>query len=121
MTTPLDAILVGEALGLIATYGTYMEFTVPAPTYDRTTGSVSGSGASVVRKASPPLAYSLRYADSDVVRRGDARIYVAASGLTFTPDLNTKVVHDSVTWRVVDVNRLYSGDDLAAYELQVRR
>lgn len=121
--TILDDALVPAVSDLLTNIvGTDMTFTVPSGTFDPTTNSLSGeSDDPKVWKASPPAPASIKYVETGVVQAGDLEIIVAASGITFTPVVNTKVEFDSTTWRVVHLDEIKSGDDTCAYVMHLRR
>jgi len=123
MTTALDTTLSAVALDLIDTLGTDMVFEVPGATvYDPAERrQVRQSPTNVTRKASPPLQYASQLIDNSVVRRDDAQIFIAQSGLTFTPVEGMKVTHAGLDWHMVSASPMYSGDDIAAWECQLRR
>jgi len=120
--TDLDNALVPVSLDLINSFGKDGTFTVKdSEAYDPSTGVVSVTTSTVVIKMSPPTPYERRYINGDLVKAGDTEVLIAASGLTFTPDEGQKVEFDSETWNVVSVGRLYSGESIAVYRLQLRR
>jgi hypothetical protein len=123
MATELDTLILPKVLELIGRYGKLVSFSV-------TTGATQNAGAGTVTggtttahsvKASPPYPYESRYIDGDLVLVGDSRLYLAGSGLAFTPAPGQVVTIDSAKWRVVRVNPIYSGELVAAWEVQVRR
>ncbi|MEK9721879.1 MAG: hypothetical protein VW405_00160, partial [Rhodospirillaceae bacterium] len=68
--------------------------------------------------------YEKRYVDGDVVKVEDAMTLVSAEDVaaaSFTPAQGQTVTFDSVSWDVVSVKVHRSGDQVAAYELQLRR
>lgn len=121
-TTALDDRLVPRALDTIDRYGKKVVFTViGTATYDPATGAVTESGKKTyTKKVSPPGAYLDRYVDGDLIRRGDLRCIIAASGLEFTPVNGLQVDFDSKVFRVMSVKPIYSGEQVAVYELQLR-
>ena len=123
MTTALDTKLATKALALINKIGTNMVFEVPTSSYydPLQQKQVTQTPSNVTRKASPPLAYSSRLTQGRTVRRDDAQIFLAQSGLTFTPVEEMKVTHAGLTWHIVQADPLYSGDDIAAWDIQLRR
>ena len=123
MTTSVDTKLAAATLSLLDTLGTNMVFVVPTSSYydPATQTQVVKTPTNVPRKASPPMQYSSRLIAEGVVRRDDAQIFIAASGLTFTPVEGMKLTHAGLTWNMVTASPLYSGDDVAAWECQIRR
>ncbi len=121
MPTALDLELLPEVLALIAEVGIATAITENDGTYDPATGATSGTPTSHTVTATPPLDYDVKFIDGDVVRVGDTYLYVAGSGLGFTPKPGFSVVTGGRTWRVVAVRDLRSGEQTAAWELQLRR
>ena len=125
MATPLDARIPATVLRLLKKYGQDATFVVPSvKTYNPTTGATTESGdVEHSEKITPPEGYAAHMTDGDVIRRGDRRTFIAASGLAFTPETDTRVLMVSGTeaWEIVAVDEIFSGESVAAYELQLRR
>ena len=121
--TALDTTLVPAALDLSDRLGKSVTFfTVGLSTYDVATGLGSEIvPTSHVRKISPPQPYSTRYIDRDLIQVGDMKCLVAASGLPFTIEKGMTVKIDDAVWKIMMCDALYSGDSIAAFELQLRR
>jgi len=123
MSTALDDKLVPKTLDIINKVGRNMDFTLPlASSYDPVTGT--GSESIVTKytvKASPPIDFEQRYIDGDSVRRGDVRIILAAKGLPFTPVPDMKITFDGINFSTIAVLPIYSGELVAAYDLQARK
>lgn len=123
MSTALDNTLTAAALRLIALYGQDAVFADPATkTYDPTTGLTSeGSVTSHTEKVTPPEPYDKRWTDSDLIQQDDVRVFLAASGLDFTPFKGQLVtLLTTEKFRIENVKPIYSGEDVAVYELQLR-
>jgi hypothetical protein len=120
MTTALDSRLVPRVLAIIDRVGTNATFKVinSGPTYSHSSRQVTQGTTDVVRKVSPPMARKF-YGESDVTRMEETVIYVAASGLSFTPIRGQQVEVASTKYRIENVVELRSGDDVAAYELGI--
>lgn len=123
MSTALDKDLVPAALEMINEFGRNMEFTDPrVSSYDPVTGTGSESICkTLTAKASPPVDYEQRYIDGDSVQRGDARIFIAASGLAFIPKRDMHVKFDTFEFKAISILPLHSGEQVAAYEVQLRK
>lgn len=121
--TALDETLVPAALALISKVGVSATFhTSGGKAYDEATRTIAEvSGADVAATISPPQPYPTRDVDGDLIRVGDAVVYLAGSGLAFEPELHGKVTVYSQEWTIAAVNALYSGAQVAAWELQLRR
>lgn len=126
MTTALDTKIRPKVTAVLAAYGTNLAFSVPGTeTYDPATGiTTEGSVTTPTVKGTPPAPYEKRYVDGDVVKVEDAMTLVSAEDVaaaSFTPAQGQTVTFDSVSWDVVSVKVHRSGDQVAAYELQLRR
>lgn len=123
MPTALDDKLVPKTLAIINKVGRNMDFTLPlASSYDPATGTGTESiNTTYTVKASPPIDFEQRYIDGDSVRRGDVRIILAASGLPFTPVPDMKIKFDNIDFSTIAVLPIYSGELIAAYDLQARK
>ena len=123
MATALDTKLVPKVLTLLNKVGTDYTFQVPATlVYDPTTQETTkGSPSDVTIKGSPPLNFRSQMVDGSLVRRDDMQVFIAASGLTFTPVEGMRVANGSLQFNTVSANPIRSGDDVCAWELQLRR
>lgn len=117
MVTPLDTTLVSAALTLIETLGTNATFFIPGnQTYDAANQEVvEDLPSETIRKISPPE-YLNRVIDGRVITI--VRFFLAASGLTFTPKEKMVVQHNGKKFTLENIKVLWSGDQIAAYELQ---
>lgn len=124
MTTELDTELIPAVFDCIEEFGKSISFvteTTPG-VYSALTGETTGEVEStVVRKVTPPEAANERFIDGDVVKRGDLVTFVAAKDLTFTVINGMKILFDGDTFKVVQVTKIYSGDDVALIQIFIRR
>lgn len=120
--TRLDDIIVPKVLEVLTTYGTDAVFTVPATkTYDADTGvTTEGTTTDHTVKASPPSVVR-EFQGGTVIATDRSEIYIPASGLEFTPKTSMTVTIAGGTWKIVAIEELRSGDDLAAYRIEIRR
>lgn len=123
MATPLDNVLPAKVVEILAKYGKTVTWTVSTGgTVDASAGKIVGATETPhTVKVSPPEPYTSRFIDGDVILAGDAKVVLAAQSLAFTPAAGQKLTIDGEVWRVVAVNRQYSGELVAAWEAQVRR
>lgn len=123
MPTSLDKELLPAVLEIINEVGRDMDFSFPlASSYDPVTGTGSESICkTLTAKVSPPIDYEKRHIDGDSVKRGDSRIFLAAKGLVFTPVVDMGVEFDSISFKAISVLPIYSGEQVAAYEVQLRK
>ena len=56
-----------------------------------------------------------------LVREGDKKITIAASGLTFTPKAGDKFTVDSVVFEVLNTRQTYSGELIALFDIHGRK
>lgn len=122
MVTALDLTLPATALAVLTEFGKNVTFSVTSGgTNSPSTGAVTGATTTTYTVKAYPYPYEARYVDGDVVQVGDAKLILAASGLAFTPAPGQSVTIDAAVWRVIAANAIYSGELVAAWELQVRR
>ena len=123
--TDLDTRLIPRVLELITKYGKDVTFkTFPSATYTPTTGKTTpGAETDYSEKVTPPEPYEDKFIDGEIVQIGDCRVYLAASGLAFTPEKGMEVEFDAegITWRIVRIMPVYTGESIAMYGLQLRR
>ena len=123
MATALDKKLVPKVLSIINRVGRNMDFSFPlAKSYDPATGAGSESiFKTVTAKASPPIDFEQRYVNDDSVKRGDVKIFLAAKNLSFTPIIDMEVKFDGISFKAIAVLPIYSGEQVAAFEVQLRK
>lgn len=120
--TELDDVMVPAALELIDELGKLLTFTPPTGTYIPGGGEKTGEApAPFARKAAPPTAYEKSLATGAFIQEGNTLTFVAASGLTQLPALGWKVDVDGETWTATRVTAIYSGEDIALYEVELER
>lgn len=118
----LDTELRAIALELIADFGKAVTVRAKAgEAYDPTTRIAVATPTDVSAQISPPEPFREALVDGDTVQLGDARCFLAASGLAYTPDTTMVVTIDSDEWTIVAVKTLYSGELPAVYELHMRK
>lgn len=122
MSTALDLRIGATAKRLIDRYGKPMLLKKPSVgDYDTATGTVTvHSTAYTVRGViRDPSVFEL---DTSSVERGDRFVMLAATGLiAAAPQPGDILTIANDDWRAVRVNSTFSGEDVAVYELQVRR
>lgn len=120
--TAFDDKMVATALRLIDKYGT--TFTVADHgifNYDPNTGSgIQTSAAPTTITAVAPFPYDQGFVDHDLIQTGDARTWVAASGLAITLKVGMIITVGPENWRVVSIRTVFSGGSVVLYELQLR-
>lgn len=119
--TALDTNLLPAILSLLDRLGkTVTVHDVPGAV-NVSTGRVSGTPDSWSVKVTPPAPVKQSLVDGDVVQTRDAAMLVAAQDIVFTPTIGQRVVVDSLSYKVVKVIPLYSGELICAYRLIARQ
>lgn len=73
-------------------------------------------------KISPPQNVEIDAIDGTLVQAGDMQTVLARQGLSNVPVANKdRLVFAGETWKIVGVDPIYSGDQVAAYTLNLRR
>lgn len=121
--TILDTKLIPKILAKVIKYGKTVDFVVPATkVHAPETGIVTETNPTTYsKKVTPPEPYIEGYAPPESIRVGDSKIYLPSSGLEFTPTRGYLVQFDSTKWRMENVNPIYTGEQIALYELQLRK
>lgn len=121
--TKLDDKLPLKAYRAIQKYGKDVIFTKAKDgLYDPDAGVVMTTGVeSNTVKVSPPQKYKASYADGETRRQAQSQLTLPAHLLTFTPTTDYQVVFDGLAFEIVDLDTVYSGDLIAAYEVFIRR
>ena len=121
--TSLDDKLLPAVLKLINDLGTPMTYEITTgKTYDpetrKSTAGTTTTHSNV--KSAPPDKYNQRFIDGDLIKQGDMVTYVAGKDAVFTPVINMKVTHQGNVYKAMNVSPIYSGDFIAAWEIQLR-
>jgi hypothetical protein len=120
MTTALDSVLAPVAAKFINQFGTTVRYTSKTlSAYNTTTGVVDETIKNAEMKA---IIDSVRRRTSET-GQGDTtkRLTMAASSFVIAPTEGDTVVLNKVSYIVDEVDSNYSGDDVATYELSLRR
>src|SRR5688572_30974090 len=102
MATAIDTRMAAVALDKIDKYGIDATFVVDAGSYSDVTGDWTPSLSNVVRKVTPPKERR-KWAENEADRKEETVVYVAASGLTFTPVCGQKVTIGGTDYAVTEV------------------
>ncbi len=66
--------------------------------------------------------YSENRVDGTLVKAGDLRLSIPARDLSVTPDIEKDTIRfGGDTWSIVNDGRVYSGEQVALHQLQIRR
>lgn len=117
----LDAVGASVAR-LIDTFGGSVVVTIPGfRSYDPVVGESPVTADTTQTVKGVVEQYSERLtAGNDTIRPGDQRVTIKAAGLTRVPQPGDAVTVNGVRHDVVQVTSIVSGDNVAAYTLQVR-
>lgn len=121
MATAMDVKMRAMALRLANKFGKSVTLTTYGDsTYDVTTGTAAPSStkSNVIKGVITRPAKS-DY-DSGTAVNGDLLFLIPAQGLNKVPDLSDKVLLDGVSWKIIDIEALYSGEQVAVYTLHMR-
>jgi hypothetical protein len=123
MTTALDTTLLTKVAEIAATYGKSVTFQdIGSSVYNPTTGKTTESSVTnYTVKVTPPAPYDLKLIDGDVIQARDVAVILPAKDLAFTPVLGMQVTIDGEVFDAVQVMLIYSGDDVCAYDIQLRQ
>lgn len=124
MTTPtrLDIRLIPKVKLLIEKYGKTVTIQRATYTYDPSTLTNTPTPLTDVEiKVTPPENYSSTEVDGDLIQADDLRVWLPSKDLDWTPAPNMHVVMDGKTFRIVQVETIYTGELIALYGLQLRR
>lgn len=121
MPTLFDNIFVPLAKQLIdATFGFSAVYRAETKTFSAATGKNSVSAVDTAVKITPPAPYDQRRIDGTIVVEGDQWIMMSsASGVV--PKGNDKMVIGGSIWMIVRIKPIVSGEQTAAYEVQLRQ
>ena len=120
MTTELDLVFVPLAKELLDEFGKTVTITDRAPvgSYNPKTGTVVDPVKnSYSIKIIPPDQMRQFYIAGDLVENGTLKSGFAAQDLPFTPVNGMTVDIDGRIWTKTEFNPIYSGDEIALYEM----
>jgi hypothetical protein len=90
--------------------------------YNRTTGVESVTEVDHEVKVSPSMGYKLSEIDGRSILRGDFRVILPAAELEVEPDpLTDLLVRGGLAYKVISAHPISSGDENAAFVLQLRK
>ncbi len=111
---PLAQQLVDDTFGFAATHRRV------ARTYDPVTGKNTESNSDTSVTITPPAPYEQRRIDGTLIQLGDQRTMISSrSGVV--PKSADLFIIGGATWQVVAVFPIVSGEQTAAYEIQLRQ
>ena len=109
-----------EILEIIVDLGTTATFQTLTGKSANTAGVVTETGGSTeTGYITPPAPYSKGYnIDKGVIARG-MECYLAASGLGFTPTPTWEMIFATKTWKILNADPVYVGDDIGLWRLEL--
>ena len=121
MPTVMDKKMRAMALRLANKFGKTVSLTTYGDsTYDVTTGTAAPSSTKTnVLKGVITRPAKADY-NSGTAVNGDLFFLIPAEGLNRVPDLSDKVLIDGVSWKIINIEAVYSGDQVAVYTLHMR-
>lgn len=120
--TALDTKLRATATGLLVKYGKSVTLTAVTPgAYNPATGQSTTSTSDTTAQAFiETYGKGEIFSSGGLVVMGDKKLTFAAADVT-KPEPGDTVTIDSVVWTVIFVDELWSGEQVAAYVVQVRK
>ena len=117
-----DATFTALAVELLAEFGAPATFKVASGgTYARASGTVPGSVYTIYADvlATPPVPREDMFRADDTLVKGSHVVWLAASGLAFTPAPGIGMTQGGAEWTVTGVKSFQPGLQVAAYALFV--
>ena len=123
MPTALDTSLRATAESLISSLGANVTLE-PAPGgFDFAAGEAYDPDPGVTLKASPPAPVTREQLDGDVVVSTDFMVLMAATtleALSKVPEVGGTINHTEGRFKILKVQPMYSGEQIAVYQVFVR-
>lgn len=117
----LDTLLRSISEDLIAQLGTTATLHTSTRSFSVATGQVTVSDVNTTVQCTPPFPYEKERIDGTIVQSGDAETLIAAKTLATAPVAEKdELTFAGIRWKVIAVNPVYSGDEVAVYVLQLR-
>lgn len=121
MTGALDTKMRAVANTLIERFGKSVQWTSYTDSVSPTTGTVDRTASSNNVTISPPIGPNSAYEPNQLLDLGEFEVMLAASAINFTPKVGDEVDIDSVTYTSIAVDSIYSGSQIAAFRVRLRR
>ena len=106
---------------IVSDKGKTVVYSVTTNTYVATTGVNTQTTTAHTVKVTPPKEPETRLVDGVLVKQGDAFVSLADFEIPFTPKTGDEITFDSETWVVIAIEKLYSGELVALWNLQIRK
>ena len=118
----LDATFRNLAVKLTNDFGGTATLETVTKTHIPATGLTSETVTTQSVKISQPEPFEIGAIDGTLVQEGDMTTLLAAKGLTNVPVANeSRLIFDTETWQITGVDPIYSGDQVAAYQMRLRQ
>lgn len=118
--TALDDRLVPRVKALIERFGKLLTFTIEETSFD------AAAGATVVNdrrlesvRCSPPAQFMIEAAGGTAKLSESLETYLPAQGLSFEPKVGMVVSFDGRDRKVLGVGKVYTGEAIAVFRLEV--
>jgi hypothetical protein len=122
MPGKLDSVMVPLAKKLVGDFGHTVTYKAITKTFAPGTGVTTNTTTSYTGVViTPPEPYKQNRINETTIKTGDVMTSVSQSAISFTPQIGDAVTLNGADWEVVAVNWVYSGEQVALYELQLRR
>ena len=121
MTGALDTKMRAVANTLIERFGKSVQWTTYTDSVNPTTGTVDRTASASTVTISPPVGPNSAYEPNQLLDLGEFEVMLAASAIIFTPKVGDEVDIDSVTYTSIAVDSIYSGSQIAAFRVRLRR
>jgi len=121
MTGKLDKRMRALGQRLVGTYGKSVTLRRTTSSFDPSTGQTTESTTDYATSGVLEN-YADSRTDGTLIQTGDLQVTVPALNLSVTPDQETdSLMIDSEAWTIVNLSRIYSGEQQALYQMQVRQ
>lgn len=122
LPTTLDIELSAAVNDLVSDIGKELTFIVEAKQFIPEDGELLvTSTQTFTKKTTPPAGYSKNLIDGQAVQRDDLEVGLPTRGLEFTPEIGMRCAFDGVSFRIVAINPVYSGEQVVMHMLQLRK
>jgi len=121
MPGALDAEMRQVASDLAGELGKTVTFLQVEEVFDPSTGTTTTNTTETELTAVPPQDFRFEQMDGTLIQSGDMMLGLPAVDVPVRPTTEHKVKMDGSTWSIVAVRPQASGEEIALYQLQVRR
>lgn len=122
MSGKLDSVMGPLATTLIADFGGPVTLTRVTRVFNPATGKTTDTSTTFTVNMSPPNPYTKGRINGTVIQSSDLWAYIPASAPSGAPDGKTdEITLSGVKHKVVSVKPVYSGQQVAMYEVQLRK